>query len=207
MGRLSLVGTFYARHEQTLPLLRRVLVESTRPPDEFWIMCEGADDADIAMQALDFLDRTATVVVLPTPRLDNGRYAVVPYSNKINYALDRTDADYIAYLTNDSMPDPRKYELMARALAENPDWHAVYCGQRRNGSNIDAVNTVPDGWCVLDHTQVMHRATHARWTLDPANTLLGDAYFWRDLNGPFQPVEGGILDVTDQTADGLTRGA
>jgi len=149
---------------------------------------------------------------VPTPRTPDGRYAVIPYSLKTNVALDATRADYIAYLTNDSMPLPGKYALMAKALDENPDWGAVYCTQEYSGPNgsgmRSAINVMQDAYCQVDHTQVMHRLTEDRWDLDVGKMKLGDAHFWRKLHarlGAFYPVAP-LLDVVQQTPDGLTKG-
>lgn len=154
-------------------------------------------------------------IVLPTPRKEDGSVAIIPYSNKINFALDRLDADYIVYLDNGSMPDPAKYEIMVRALAENPDWGSVYCGQNRTGyqpkvHHADA--THDDGFAILNFTQVCHRPTADRWTLNlaDANPDLADAIFWRDIRrtlGPFHPVAPGIIlddhHIPDEKAAGI----
>jgi spore maturation protein CgeD len=144
---------------------------------------------------------------LPTPRDEWGVYEVIPYSLKINYALDRTRADYVTYLTDDSLPEPGKYEAMVKALDENPEWGAVYVGQRRNGSEHRAGGIVEDAFAKLDHTQVCHRLTADRWPLNPSFMRLGDAHFWRALHvslGAFYPIPGPILDVVTQTPEGIT---
>lgn len=205
--RLAVIGTFYGRHENSFPLLHRLLVDSTRKPDEAWLMCETRADADALNKAydelldLDLVDpRTDTpyIYVLPTPREDNGNYAAIPYSNKINWALDRQSCDLVCYLDNGSMPGPYKYALMAGALRENPDWGAVYCGQKREGmenAEFPAEEVVGDAYCVLNYTQVMHRKTDDRWPTSMmfANPDMADATFWRMLHvslGPFYPVQG-----------------
>jgi len=179
-GSLALIATLYGeRGRKWLPEFAHSLTKQTRQPDELYIIGE--------------------TVSIPS--------GVVPYSYEINWVLDRTQCDYVTYATDDSWPEPEKYDLMARALDEHPDWGAVYCGQVRNGSTYPADRVVEDAYCVLDHCQVMHRRTADRWTLDWANVKLGDATFWRALHaslGPFYPVEGPILDVTQQTPDGLT---
>jgi hypothetical protein len=207
MGRLAVIAPWHGRHANTEPILRRVLLESTRPPDELWIVVEDDEDARAVMRACDVLGiDLPRLHVLPTPRLENGDFAVIPYSLGTNYALDRTDCDYIAYLTNDSMPEPRKYELMTRALAENPEWNVVYCGQRRNGNDYPPRGVLDSAFTVLDHTQVMHRRSDVRWRLAMADILLGDAYFWQDLGGPYYPVgDTLILDESDRLPDGITE--
>jgi hypothetical protein len=162
-----------------LPEFADALKQQTRQPDELYIIGE--------------------TVTIPD--------RVIPYSYEINWVLDRTRCDYIAYATDDSWPEPEKYARMVAALDEHPDWGAVYVGQRRNGTEYPADRVVPDAYCNLDHCQIMHRRTADRWPLDWANVKLGDAHFWRALHnsiGPFYPVEGPILDVTQQTPDGLT---
>ena len=196
MSTLAVIGTFYGRHDRTEALVRRVM-ESTRPPDEFWVMCESDEDARYVPRMWKALH----VQVLPTIMRD-GKYAEIPYSRKINWALDRTRADLIVYLDNGSMPDREKYELMAAALEEHPDWGAVYCGQHRTG-HLDVLahagDVIEDAYCVLNYTQVMHRRTEDRWTLDmqyAAPMDLADALFWRSLHaslGAFHPVAAGRL--------------
>jgi hypothetical protein len=192
---LALIVTAYGeRGTRWLPEMRAAVADQTRQPDETWWMTEAIDPS------MGYFD-------LPTPRDANGRPTVVPYSYAINYALDRTECDYIAYMTDDSWPHVEKFERMVAALDEHPEWGAVYCGQKRNGNDYQADRVVGDGYCVIDHTQVMHRRTADRWTLDMANVKLGDAHFWRALHaslGDFYPVSGGILDVTAQTPDGIT---
>jgi len=192
--KLALIGTFYKRYDQSRACVERVLT-STRIPDEFWVMCETQEDADNLEM---YFSPCMRVVVLPTPKTGN-TYDVIPYSHKINYALDHTDADLIAYLDNGSMPHKEKYELMAEALEES-DFGAVYCTQERTGfapmiSKADRV--IADPFCVINYTQAMHRKTNVRWTLDMRNAVpdLADAIFWRDLKTPFYPVGDEILDT------------
>lgn len=204
---LAVIGTFYGRHENTFPLMHRLFVDATRRPDETWLMCETAEDRDTVFRAfqelydlevLDGIPENCNVVHYPTPVNEHGKYRVIPYSNKINAALDATQADLIVYLDNGSMPGPDKYRVMAEALERNPGWGAVYCTQERSGFSPTvayADSTVHDGYCAVNYTQVMHRKTGHRWTLDMrhANPDLADALFWRDLHtqlGPFHPVGG-----------------
>lgn len=206
--KLAVIGTFYKRHEATFPLLHRTLVAATRPPDELWVMCEGGDDYDAALDALAQLQELELpvttkvwVVLLPTPQ-QNGAYEVIPYSNKINYALDHSDADAFVYLDNGSFPSPYKFEVMARALEEHPEWGAVYCAQKRTGFSemvCEATGPVEDAFCVLNYTQVMHRRSPERWPLDMrwANPDLADALFWRQLHkhfGAFHPADAEVHD-------------
>lgn len=192
----AVIGTFYGRHPRTLPLLKRVLVESTFKPDEFWIMCETQQDADVAAAALEPLWPGGVVVqVLETPRAANGRYAEIPYSRKINYALDRTACDVVCYLDNGSTPHPEKYRVMVQELERNPIGAGVYVTQHRTGY-LDEIHyadrPIANGYGQVNYTQVMHFLTDDRWTLDMAyaNPDLADAVFWGDLNrrgGPFYP--------------------
>lgn len=197
--KLALIGTFYRRWERTELLLRRVYLESTRPPDEFWLMCEDWQDATAAQEALDRIGIDPPGLEIyewPTPRSGDS-YAVIPYSNKINRALDLTTADAIVYLDNGSTPHPRKYELMLEQLEANPDYGAVYCSYNCTGFKPytwEADHVIQDAYCKLNYTQVMHRPTEDRWTLDMEYAKpydLADALFWRALHrtlGPFYPV-------------------
>ena len=205
--RLAVIGTFHLRHENSFALMHRLFVDSTKKPDEAWLMCEDYSDRvaiQMALHELYEMDLIGPmipglkVLAHPTPRNDNGGYQMIPYSRKINWALDRTQADAVVYLDNASMPSSYKYEKMLSALEANPDWGAVYCGQQRLGmtemfSPADAV--VGDAYCNLNYTQVMHRKTADRWPTDMqfANPDLADATFWRMLHvslGDFYPVEG-----------------
>lgn len=216
MSKLAVIGTFYRRYGSFESILKRVLVDSTRLPDECWLMCEEPKDFEELSRVVSGLNVNPKVRLsiqqIPTPRREDGKYAVVPYSNKINRALDETSADYIVYLTDDSWPEYRKYELMAKALDDNPNWGAVYCAQRlttADGHQLVRSGVVPieDAYCVLDHTQVMHRRTKDRWIMDTEHIRLGDAFFWRSLHasiGPFYPVPH-LLDVTEQEENGITN--
>jgi hypothetical protein len=192
--KLAVIMTLHNRHDKTLPLLDRVL-NSTKSPDEIWIMCEDEDDLFVAEESLLELGRDDIKPILCKTPMDGDRYALIPYSNKINYVLDNTDADAIVYVDNGSMPSERKFEIMLRALEENPEWPSVYCSQKRTGYREEthgANDVVADGYGVLNYTQVMHRATDVRWTTDMrnANPDLADAIFWREIGGPFYPVDG-----------------
>lgn len=202
---LAVIATMFGRHENSLPILRR-LTEATRLPDECWLLCETEEDAEAIwaayrtlyeLEVLDEWPSWARVEVIPTPRKEGG-YAVIPYSNKINWALNRTKADLIVYLDNGSMPSPEKFEVMAAALEAHPEWGAVYCTQQRTGFQptlAPADVVVDDAYCGLNYTQVMHRLTADRWPLDMrhADPDLADGLFWRELHatlGAFHPAGG-----------------
>lgn len=208
--KFAVIATFHQRHDKTFPLMHRLFVDGTATPDEAWIMCETADDRDNVFEAfqelydMELIDRLPdglNVVHYPTPRKANGDYAVIPYSNKINAALDASQADHIVYLDNNSIPGPDKYRVMHEALCSHPDWGAVYCTQKRTGfSDVThhARDVIHDGYCQVNYTQVMHRRTGDRWTLDMrhANPDLADALFWRSLHasiGSFYPAGGDTI--------------
>lgn len=201
--KLAVIGTFHGRLRNTSTLFHRVMIEQTRVPDEFWVVCEDDDDVSAALTEYALLPYELRDIVkvqhLPTPKV-GGKYEVIPYSRKINMVLDTTDAELICYLDNGSMPARNKYEIMAAKLEAHPEYHAVYCGQHRYGFREDfdfATAVVDDGYSRLNYTQVMHRPTDARWPLDMkwADPDLADAIFWRELGGPFHPAGmGTILD-------------
>jgi hypothetical protein len=113
--KLAVIGTFYGRHQNSLPLLKRLYVDSTYTPDEAWLVCETPPDALSLYHAYNVLYETEMLDRWPTASLSlvvPTRKPVIPYSNKINWALDRTHCDTIVYLDNGSMPDPEKYETM-----------------------------------------------------------------------------------------------
>jgi hypothetical protein len=200
---LAVIGTFSGRHKNTFPLMHRLFGDGTRKPDEAWLMCETDQDATVIRDALAELQTLTgvtadpTIVVLPTPTA-GGTYTEIPYSRKINHALDRTGADLIVYLDNGSMPSPYKYQHMAAALENDPTIGAVYCTQKRTGyvnETFHADKVVENGNGQLNYTQVMHRYTSDRWTTDMqyANPDLADAMFWTALHerlGAFHPAGG-----------------
>lgn len=184
-------------------------------------MCETPKDAQALYEAYNALYEAEMlwewpeglqVITLPTPK-KNGVYTVIPYSNKINWALDRIGyGDAVVYLDNGSMPGEDKFEAMLAALE---DYGAVYCTQRRTGYNEDvnvAEHVVTDAYCVLNYTQVMHRYTTDRWPTDMSYARpndLADATFWRYLHvtlGDFHPVGPKVHDehhIPSPTAQGL----
>lgn len=202
--KLAVIGTFHRRYENSFPLMHRLFVDATRKPDEAWLMCEDERDATAIWKAfgeLEELDLLKSpdchVELLPTPR-KNGDYEVIPYSHKINWALDRTQADAIVYLDNGSRPGPDKYRVMLEALEEHPEWGAVYCTQKRTGY-LDEVFFAKDvigvGSGQLNYTQVMHRLTADRWPTEMrhARPDLADSIFWGKLSeslGPVYPAGG-----------------
>jgi hypothetical protein len=204
--RLAVIATFHGRYENTLPLMHRLFVDGVHEPDEVWLMCEDEDDRDAMLDAfdelfelhlLDGIPTNAKIEILPTPR-DEAGYKVIPYSYKINYALDHTECEAIAYLDNNSMPSPYKYALAVDALSHHPEWGAVYVTQKRTGfAPLVSVAETPieDAFCNLNYTQVIHRLTEDRWSLDMqhADPDIADGLFWRALHkslGSFHPVGG-----------------
>lgn len=189
---LTVIAPFWRRHENIHTLLDALRDQSY---DELWVVVE--DETDLAAWSV-----IAKPHMVPTPKVD-GKYTVIPYSNAINYALDRTTADYITYLDNGSVPQPDKYRIMREGLDEHPEWGVVYCGQRQTGwsdRERPASQPIPVAYGSVNFTQVMHRRSPDRWPLDLslANPDLADAVFFRSLNerfGSFYPVGvGRILD-------------
>jgi hypothetical protein len=206
--KLAVIGTFYRRPD-IVPVIAECIRAQTRKPDSLWLLWEERSDAE----ALYAADWGMEVRVLPfgifIPRDVGGRPLVVPPSAAINVALDLTDADCIAYLTDDSFPAPTKYERMVEALA---DHGAVYCSQRYGyaGSwhgtrNADREQGSP--FCVVDHTQVAHRRSDDRWPTDLQWMPYSDGEFFRRLVarfGPLYPIPE-VLDETMQQPDGISR--
>lgn len=184
MTRFALIAPWYERWDKTPLLMERVLHESTRPPDIFWII--GETQADVDQAQIAYRDNGTTEVrfdALPTPRSGNG-YAIIPSSRKINWVLDQLGEELIGYLDNLSMPHPTKYERMVGALEEHPEWGAVWCGQERTGRDSRssvAGQVIEDAYCVLNYTQVIHRPTACRWPTDMAHAHLGEALLFRDM--------------------------
>lgn len=215
MSSLAVIWTSF-RRPWAYERIAASLAAQTRPADHIWVMFEAREDCDpLALAVRDLYDAEGWQVY---PRSDEN-----PLSYAINQALGMDRCDYITYLTDDSLPDPRKYEVMARALDENPDWGIVYCSQDfgvasspedwlAGGRNIGIRQAHPiedQPFCVVDHTQVMHRRTKARWPLDYGSRRLSDAHFWVDLVADLGPMHGigEVLDWTRQLPDGLSTRA
>jgi glycosyltransferase involved in cell wall biosynthesis len=214
MSRLAVIGTFH-RRPWAIPRIAEALRAQTRKPDELWLLWDDEDDLNALCDLLIDMDDLGVHVYLErvTPSPD-----AIPYSDKINRALDWTLADNIAYLTDDSLPHPDKYRLMVEKLDQGHG--AVYCSQdygRADGpdhwlaggthqGNRMALEPETDPYCRVDHTQVAHARSDDRWPLDRTYMRLGDAMFFRQLAasmGPFQPIPE-ILDWTRQLPDGVT---
>jgi len=156
------------------------------------MVCETEEDVRVAEAALaelielDVLHRrpkSLRIEHLPTPHTGE-RYDVIPYSHKINWALDRTKADAVVYLDNGSMPAPEKYEVMLAGI--DAGHQAVYCSQKHTGFStgvrgLSGVIDQPKGR--LNFTQVMHTVGPERWTLDMrhADPDWADGIFFLDL--------------------------
>lgn len=222
MSKLAVIVTLYGQRSiDNIGRVAKALRASTRIPDELWLLYEGEEGWDAAANLADHIVgwcsphaafptgwNYPTMAEVKTPRNEDGTYAEIPYSRKINYALDHTEADYIAYLTDDSWPAPEKYERMVAALDENPEWGAVYCSQDYGGVLRVADLLMSDAHCRVDHTQVMHRRTEDRWPTDIADITVGDANFWRRLHasiGAFYPINE-VLDYVRQTSTGISAG-
>lgn len=210
MTTIAAVVTLYGeRGTRNLAGILDALRAQTRPADTVYLMCEDVVSADpsVVIELASGV-RGLRYHQLHTPRDGNGRYSVIPYAHKINVALRHAREDYIVYVTDDSLPHPEKFHLMAAALDADPTVGVVYCKQRRNGGVSGDQGMVPDAFCRIDHTQVMHRRTDDRWTLDVQHMRLGDAWFWRSLHaslGPFHYVPSDDpLDVVEQTVEGIS---
>lgn len=207
MTTVAAIVTLYSR-PHNIPRLSEAWGAQVRMPDELWLIGEGRIMQEVYRSEWpDWLH----IRDYPTPRNQDGSYAVVPYSNKINHALDHTKADYIVYGTDDSFPAHDKIKIMAAALDANDDWGAVYCEQSwRSPAGTEGhrgnMGPVDNAHSLIDHTQVMHRRTADRWTLNMSQVRLGDATFWMELHkslGAFMPVPF-TLDRTEQTPDGIS---
>ena len=82
MPKLALIGTFYGRHEQSVACVKRVL-ESTRVPDEIFLLCETPEDA-INLQRF-IKDPRVQSHVLSTPKNEDGTYAVTISTSLLNF--------------------------------------------------------------------------------------------------------------------------
>ena len=210
---LAVILTVY-RRPWALPRIEEALRAQTRPPDRLWAVWEDGDDGrNLVSRYHDFGCRWQVLQLLK----GEGN----PLARAANMVLDLERADYITYLTDDSLPHPEKYERMARALDENPDWNVVNCSQDHGtvrspdewltagwgGASVrHAGEVVTDPFCRVDHTQVMHRRSSVRWPED-APLRLSDACFFRELvdaDGPMHPVPE-VLDWTRQLPDGISR--
>jgi spore maturation protein CgeD len=214
VSSLAVIFTAFNR-PWALDSIAHALANQTLFPVTILAPCEREEDASAVASKLFF--SSLDLWMLEPPKSVNALGYV------INDALDYTDADYITYLTDDSLPHPDKYRLMAQALDENPDWGAVYCSQdygsvespeawlaaagRYDGSRRTAREPTSDPFTRVDHTQVMHRRCEARWPISYDDRKLSDAHFFKALVeevGPIYPVPD-VLDWTRQLPDGLSR--
>jgi hypothetical protein len=208
---LAVVGTFY-RRPWAVQTIVDALAQQSLLPDEIWFV--GDSPEDIAYGDGHGLP-IENVVLERSP-------ALIPYSQSINFVLDRTDADYIAYLTDDSVPRPAKYERMVERLDAGAK--AVYVSQahckvadpatwllaarQQPGFIRRAERPEPAPFCTVDHTQVAHVRTDLRWPLDRQDIKLGDGVFFRALVaevGPLEPIDE-VLDWTGQLPTGVSHG-
>lgn len=210
VGRLAVIGVFY-RRPLLIPRIAAALRAQTRPPDETLLVCEEQADLE-ALVAETWPGRVVYLKMHIPP-------GEIPSSVCINAALDLTRADYIAYLTDDSLPHPDKYAEMVAALDAGAQ--AVYCSQRygKVGSHAEWLGQIDnppsirhasepseDPFCRVDHTQVAHVRTEDRWPLSMGEIKWSDGAFFRDLVkrlGPLQPIPG-ALDHTLQMPDGVS---
>lgn len=214
MSELAVVATFY-RRPWAIPAIAQAIREQERPPDRIWMVYEENDDAAVLIKQ----DWGCASLPLRVKTTEGEN----PIALAINQALDAdVRSDYITYLTDDSLPHPGKYRLMTTALDENADWMAVYCSQafgradspeqwlasRHHSGLAVRVASEPcsQPWCVVDHTQVMHRRTDVRWPTDMGSRKWSDGAFFRSLvenHGPLMPI-GEVLDWTFQLPDGVS---
>lgn len=209
MGSLAVVGTFW-RRPWAVPRIAAAIRAQVRQPDELWLMYEDPAD-ERALRDEDW-GRAVTRIVPYLPP-----HGETPFAHGINVALDRTEASHIAYLTDDSLPDPMKYELLLEAAdggaaycsqdygeATDPD-HWLAGGEHRGARHADRPIDAP--FCVVDHTQVLHPASPDRWPTGWGDRKVADGRFFSLLVerfGPLRPVPF-VLDWTRQLPDGITK--
>jgi hypothetical protein len=226
VSTLAVIGTFY-RRPWAVPAIARAIREQTRHPDEVWLLYEDEADYDALADMADEMVGWASPHRRFDPPIDVHLEqvpvpaGVVPPSYQINVALEGTSADYIAYLTDDSIPLPTKYERMVAALDAGAG--AVYCGQEfgrasgpdewlamhRGGSVRHATAPQPEPFCAVDHTQVAHRRSEDRWPTAWSEVQWSDGRFFQALVrrfGPLTPVPE-VLDWTCQLPDGISARA
>ena len=213
---LAVIGTFF-RRPWSIPRIAQAIREQTRPPDELLLTYE--DEADrLALSAQDWgvaahlLDVRALI-----PRDDQGRFTEIAPCIAINAALDNVCADYVAYLTDDSIPGNDKYRQMADALVEHG---AVYCSQDygnasgpeewlqepRSGGIRRADHIEMDPCYRVDHTQVAHRLTEDRWPTEMRFLRFSDGEFFSIIArrfGGLHPLPD-VLDWTRMLPDGIS---
>lgn len=217
VGTLAVIGTFY-RRPALYPMILDAIAKQTRPPDELWLMCEEQSDLTTITPLAWTLKFPAYIRWVTIPRDEGGRPLAIPPSVAINAALDVTGADYITYLTDDSLPHPDKYARMVEALDAGA--RAVYVSQGYGKCPVeewperilrpDSIRTASgpqsDPFCAVDHTQVAHVRTEDRWPLAMGDLSWSDGAFFRDLVarlGPLQPIPE-VLDFTCQMPDGIS---
>lgn len=216
MAKLAVLAAFY-RRPWAVPAIAKALREQTRPPDETWLLWEDPEDcralASEEWPGRVFLRHT------PTPRDEDGFPTLAPPSIAYNAALDETDADFIVYLADDSLPLPDKFARMTARLEAGAG--AVFCAQDygyvqtpedwlaaigTSGSVRAANEPQASPYCKVDLSQVMHRRTSARWPTAMNTIRATDGYFFEDLVrefGPLDPIPD-VLDWTRLLPDGVS---
>jgi len=133
-------------------------------------------------------------------RRDKCRYAFM-----INKALNIAKGEYITYLCDDDIYYPKRLEIMAKALDEDPEKMVVYGKQkvvrlsgRLLGVTTGIRKTVGVTWEAggkVDHNSVMHRKSCSDkvggWNDDKECWDNADEHFFKRLNKfwPFYPIE------------------
>lgn len=147
---------------------------------------------------------------------DAERYKTTRYATLINQALDMANGKYISYLTDDTVYEPNRLQLMVEYLDGNSNVQVVYSSQKIQELNKNQMviseqirrtkGILGKAANIVDHCSVLHRRDIAEkvknkygnyWNDNQKYWHNADATFWNRLNQfcLFYPIED-ILDTT-----------
>lgn len=157
--RISVISPTWQRHDL---LLNRCLpsVAAQTIPVEYVIASDGPDPV-----LENLLEGTGIIYVEVDEHHEEG-VNVGGWAR--NRGLEAATGDFIAYLDDDNAFRPNHVELLATALAENPDRDFAYSRMFRHGLG-DVIGSDPPCYGCIDSSIIMHRAdTHKKFGLWPA---------------------------------------
>lgn len=193
------------------------VIDQTYPDWKLMILDDGSTDPTVSSICSEATHdhRVTYHRFTPTPA---ERAASVRYATNVNWAVERTDGDYIVVLPGDDYFIPDALERLAAELDGGAS--VVYGSQwlewedgRPRGLRSPAAEPLTDAWHRVDISQAMVlRAAYEEvggWQDAPPTPDLwrcADGYFWRRLTDAgyiFEPVAGGPVSVKRYRAEGV----
>lgn len=132
-----------------------------------------------------------------THKKDYDRRKACDYAQNINYVINNSDSEFIAYLTCDDIYYPEHLEASVKYLNEHPEASVVFTDQKvvyyDDNTKVftpsfDRIcpSVVERAACIVDHNQVVMRRSALEesglWNEDVSVYGAGDAAFWNKLN-------------------------